>query len=306
MKECARMIIDDCLVVSEDEEVGIVWDQQSEIVDAFQSVVADRHPYRMIEIPYDRPHSSAIPGVADDLVACDVVVAPTAHSISHSPETTRARESGTRFITMPGITEDLFLKIQDADPASIDQLNQRLYDQVREAKQIHVSTPSGTDITIQIGDDRDWHLDGMVVSNPGELANLPAGEIFTAPLETEANGTITIDRWREITPDQHAKIAVREGKIEDWNRSAEQYVEFLKEGGEQGMVIAELGIGTNRSHQAPIGHILHDEKIYGTCHIAFGMNTSLGGDNEADVHEDVILLDPDIQADQNPVHIGGS
>lgn len=302
LQRCAEIVLTDCLHVTENEELGIVQDEETSIVRAIEQVARDQNfTYRFIEIPTERQHSSPIPGAKEDLSACDAVVAPTGKSISHSPETTEAREEGTRFITMPGITEEIFRKIQDANPESIDRLNEALHDRLRTVSEIEISTPSGTDITLSVDPDRGWHRDGMVVNDPGGLANLPAGEVFTAPLETRASGTIFIDRWRQVKPEHQARIDVENGRIQEWNDSAEQYVSFLKEGGENGLVIAELGIGTNQSHDEPNGHILHDEKIYGTCHIAFGMNTSLGGENEAEVHEDVILLDPEITADGDKI-----
>jgi leucyl aminopeptidase (aminopeptidase T) len=42
---------------------------------------------------------------------------------------------------------------------------------------------------------------------------------------------------------------------------------------------------------------LHDEKIYGTCHIAFGNNISFGGRNKSEIHTDIILIKPTIMVD---------
>ena len=47
------------------------------------------------------------------------------------------------------------------------------------------------------------------------------------------------------------------------------FMELLTEHGEEGTNIAELGIGTNEKAKLT-GEILEDEKILGTCHVAFG------------------------------------
>ena len=47
--------------------------------------------------------------------------------------------------------------------------------------------------------------------------------------------------------------------------------------------------------------ILEDEKVYGTVHIAFGTNTSFGGQNKADCHMDGIILKPDLYLDDTLV-----
>jgi leucyl aminopeptidase (aminopeptidase T) len=50
-----------------------------------------------------------------------------------------------------------------------------------------------------------------------------------------------------------------------------------------------------------VGNILYDEKIAGTVHLAFGMNTSLGGKNACGAHEDVVLLKPTVLVDDRPL-----
>jgi len=305
---CSKKLLGPVLGLQEDDELGIVFDHRSDMVASLESVACDgAFSHRMLEIPRDRDHSSPVPDVAEELQACDAVVAPTEHSISHAPETTAARqEAGTRFLTLPGITEEIYRKIGDADVEEIDRLNEELHEQVRDAQLVTVSTPSGTNVTVTLDpSERSWHLDGMTVHESGGLANAPAGEIFVAPLENGANGRIVIDRWREISPEDGAWIELDGGTIVEHNDAASPLISTLEAAGPSGLVIAELGIGTNRSHERPIGNILHDEKIYGTCHIAFGMNTSMGGVNESSVHQDVVLENPDLSADGRPVTFPG-
>ena len=61
--------------------------------------------------------------------------------------------------------------------------------------------------------------------------------------------------------------------------------------------ISELGIGTNPQARL-IGNILEDVKIYGTVHIAFGDNSTFGGNTRAGVHiDDGIILNPVLYID---------
>jgi leucyl aminopeptidase (aminopeptidase T) len=55
--------------------------------------------------------------------------------------------------------------------------------------------------------------------------------------------------------------------------------------------IAELGIGTNDRASRP-DNILEAEKILGTTHIALGDNTTFGGTNSANFHEDYVFFSP--------------
>ena len=62
--------------------------------------------------------------------------------------------------------------------------------------------------------------------------------------------------------------------------------------------VAEFAIGTNPSAKIT-GVILEDEKVLGTCHIAFGDNTSFpGGKNKSIIHLDIIILKPTIKLDK--------
>ncbi len=66
------------------------------------------------------------------------------------------------------------------------------------------------------------------------------------------------------------------GKLKtDYSGPKRKTCQVLLKNEKNGTTVAELGIGTN---EAAIlnGIILEDEKVYGTVHIAFGTNTSLG------------------------------
>ena len=60
--------------------------------------------------------------------------------------------------------------------------------------------------------------------------------------------------------------------------------------------IAELGIGTNPKARV-IGVVLEDEKVFGTCHIAFGNNALFGGKVDVPIHVDGVIKKPTIIAD---------
>jgi len=300
--KCAELVLKEYLNLQQNEILGIVKDIDSKIVDAFETAAKNMNvTYKIIKLDPERANSAPIPEAFEELSQCDAIVAPSLKSISHCSQTTELKKMGKRIITLPGITEEIFLKIAETDIDAIIKLEEHLHEQVRNGINAHITTPNGTDLKLVLDPERKWKLSNMSLKE-GKLMNLPTGEIFTAPIEEKANGTIVIDRWQEITPDMKATIEVKDGKIVSWNEAAESYIECLREGGENGLIIAELGIGTNKSHKEPIGNTLHDEKIYGTCHIAFGMNASFGGKNVAGVHQDVILLEPTITIDGKKIN----
>ena len=68
--------------------------------------------------------------------------------------------------------------------------------------------------------------------------------------------------------------------------------------------LAELGVGTNPNAHRP-DNVVESEKIRGTVHIGIGDNIHMGGQVEADLHEDLVQPQPDLILDGRPVIVGG-
>ena len=45
------------------------------------------------------------------------------------------------------------------------------------------------------------------------------------------------------------------------------------------------------------GEVLEDEKILGTCHIAFGASAGIGGTVQVPVHLDCVVMKPTLELD---------
>jgi len=292
----ASNILDSYLKVKSKEKVLLVNDHSpNSVYDAFKQALIGRNvEIKEIMLSEKRNQSEPIPAFQNDLLWANVTIAPTTKSITHCPETTKAVKGKARILTLPGITESIFLKIQEADFEDIFKRDLALRTQLTGGDQVNVKTNSGTDITFSIKNrpiesSKPDYVNGFV-------HNLPTGETYCAPVEESANGKIVIDYWKNIIePKDKAELIVKNGKIVEWNAAAKPYVD--EHSVENGLIIAEFGIGTNKAHKTPIGNILHDEKIYGSCHIAFGNNTGFGGKNPSKVHSDTILMNPKITID---------
>jgi leucyl aminopeptidase (aminopeptidase T) len=75
---------------------------------------------------------------------------------------------------------------------------------------------------------------------------------------------------------------------------------MLTAAGAGGTNVAELGIGTNE-RAIVTGNLLEDEKILGTCHVAFGASAGIGGTVQVPIHEDCVVMKPDISVDGRPI-----
>jgi leucyl aminopeptidase (aminopeptidase T) len=82
------------------------------------------------------------------------------------------------------------------------------------------------------------------------------------------------------------------------------FIELLRGAGEDGTRIAELGIGTNEK-AIVTGNLLEDEKILGSCHVAFGASAGIGGDIQVPIHEDCVVLEPTVTVDGEPLITAG-
>jgi leucyl aminopeptidase (aminopeptidase T) len=73
-----------------------------------------------------------------------------------------------------------------------------------------------------------------------------------------------------------------------------RFLELLHRAGEGGTFLAELGIGTNECATLT-GNLIEDEKILGTCHVAFGASAGIGGEIQVPIHEDVVVMKPTVE-----------
>src|ERR1700729_3529649 len=93
-----RTVIEKCLAVTAGGGVGGV-------AAALLMVMAEGAPHGT-EPP---------PAVAAALAACDVFIAPTSKSLSHTSARKRATDNGARGATMPGVTEDMLARVMAVD-----------------------------------------------------------------------------------------------------------------------------------------------------------------------------------------------
>jgi leucyl aminopeptidase (aminopeptidase T) len=166
-------------------------------------------------------------------------------------------------------------------------------------KEAKVKTPSGTDITMKI-EGRAWEPDTGLYHKPGEFGNLPAGEVYIAPLEGTANGVIIVDGAMAGVGviKKSIKLLVKDGFVTEisGDKSAKDLEKAIEPFGKPARNIAELGIGTNDKAKI-IGNVLEDEKVMGTVHMAIGDNKSMGGQVSVQSHLDGILLKPTLEID---------
>jgi leucyl aminopeptidase (aminopeptidase T) len=237
--------------------------------------------------------------VAELMKKVDVVVCPTAKSLTHTDARREAVKMGVRVGTMPGITIDTMVRCLNADYGKIIALTDFIAAKMVGVKNIRVVTAKGTNVTMPVSDRMIIPSKG-VLRNKGESGNLPSGEVFLAPWEDQTNGIVVIDGSMAGIGmvDTPITVEIINGYAEkiSGGKEAEKLIEMLDKVGRDARAVAEFGIGTN--YKAILtGQILEDEKVFGTIHIAFGNNITMGGRISVSSHLDGLVKEPDVYFD---------
>lgn len=122
--------------------------------------------------------------------------------------------------------------------------------------------------------------------------NMPDGEVFIAPVETEIDGHIAysypgIRFGKEV---DGIKLWFKKGRVVKYSATKnESMLKAAIETDEGSRSLGEFGIGVNYGINKFVKQILFDEKIGGTIHLALGMAYKEGnGKNESAIHWDMI------------------
>jgi leucyl aminopeptidase (aminopeptidase T) len=198
----------------------------------------------------------------------------------------------------PSITKSMLLGPMNIDYKKMIKDAHKMLKYFNNAKEVHIQAPGGTDIILNI-EDRGFSTDVQITKEP-MFANLPCGEIWCGPVETNANGIIICDgSIGDIGKvKKPLKITVKNGKVTNYeceDSDLLKRVEELTSLDEEARIIGEFGIGLNPGARLS-GVLLEDEKALNTAHIAFGNNEQMsGGKNKSITHRDFLFYNPIIE-----------
>jgi leucyl aminopeptidase (aminopeptidase T) len=302
-----RTVIRDCLGVSGGERVLVVCDPSTAglaalLCQAAEALGADARRMQMPEADHDGEEPP--PEVAEAMAAADVVVAPTAKSLSHTEARRRASAAGARIATLPGVTEEVLARAMGVDLREVGRLAGMVAGRLTAASEAHITCPRGSDLRLSL-EGREAQVDDGRLLAPGSFGNLPCGEGYIAPLEDRGDGRLVVDGsiGGIGVLDEPVVLTVEGGRLmEASGAPGKRLLETLREHG--GETVAELGVGTN-GRARPSGNVLEDEKILGSAHVAFGASASIGGAVQVPVHLDCVVLRPDLALDDQPLLSGG-
>jgi len=301
LDKAVRVVLRDCLGVASGEEVLVVCNPPTERLGALMRDEAERlGGDSVLAVIAERDsHAAEPPGpVAAAMAAATVVLAPTVQSLSHTTARKAAGEAGARIATLPGVTEEMLIRVMSANMAELRRRSAGIAAALDRGGEARVSCARGSDLRLGL-EGRYAIPDAGELTSPGAFGNLPCGEAFVAPLEGTGEGTLVIDGsiagvGRVQTP---ITLTVRGGHLTDATGTAGAILlNLLGAHGPDGTNVAELGIGTNEK-AILTGNILEDEKILGSAHIAFGASAAIGGTVQVPIHLDCVVLEPTLEID---------
>lgn len=306
MMRGARTILDDCASVKAGEQVLIVTDTELvEIGRALEAVAYERdaEPVLMIIRPRDMDGQEPPDSVAEAMKRADVVLAPVSRSITHTRAVKEAASAGARILVMTAFTERLMTSGGiEADFGAQRPVCERLAELFTEAKTARLTTPAGTDLTMDIEGRRGNALT-CVVDRPGMFSPVPNIEANVSPIEGSSEGVIVVDASIPYIGigllEEPVMMRVERGFITDIQGGHQAGVlrEDLEAKNDPNVYnIAELGVGLNPKSRMT-GIMLDDEGVLGSAHIGIGTNITLGGRVKAAIHYDLVLWRPTIELD---------
>jgi aminopeptidase len=318
----ARNAIRDCLRLKPEERITIITDEATrEIAAALHAEVEEvgsEHAVFVLENYASRPLAGMPEIMLEDLAQSQVSI----FCAQSQPGELGARMQMSDVVNkhhirhghMVNISRQIMLEGMRADFRAVDALSQRLIERARHAEHITCRTPHGTNFEAGFSPKLKWLKTSGIIT-PEKWGNLPGGEIFTSPANT--NGVFVVDgvvgdylcqKYGDLreTP---LTIEVADNRIRNLQSANKDLLnDFTAYTGtdENSNRVGEFAIGTNTACTHVIGNILQDEKIPGV-HIAFGHPYAehTGADWKSRTHIDCVGRDFDIWFDGEQVMRGG-
>ncbi len=303
LDKASVIAIRECMGTQPGESVLIITDEQKKKIgyNLYKNALMLGRQSLYVEMKSREMHGEEPPEqVAGLMKSFDVVLCPTAKSLTHTNARREASAMGARIATFPGITEEIMIRGLGADYKKIAALTNRLTEILNEVNIIKVTASTGTDITLDVSGRKAISSKGLF-HKKGESGNLPTGESYIAPLEGKSNGVFYVDGSMAgigVIKGKPIRIEVKNGIALNISGSAQakKLNSIIEKYGDSGRNIAEFGIGTNNKVKLS-GLLLEDEKVMGTIHIALGDNKSMGGNVNVPIHLDGIVKKPTVYFD---------
>ena len=292
-----RRAFDD--VASEFDTIGGFWQEQiARSADVIINVDYVDTPDLLSHVPQQRVIARARAGqAANDMLAARNVRLITVGNDMYPTHWLAARYGMSR--------EELssfFWSAMNAEPAAIHANARAIEAAIGEAKELHVTDPSGTDFTVGITTPKWTVSDGVMQPNAKgaeALKFLPAGEVYSRVDAGTAEGVIVADRyWYQGKDIDSLRITFSKGKIT--SLTAKTDISALQEAmglSENSALFSVIDFGINPGIKASAGATLRTFVPEGMVIPYFGNDQWAGGTNTSTFALAPFLANATVRAD---------
>src|SRR5437588_1530023 len=250
-----------CLQLTPEERVTIITDEATcDIAAALRAEVeasGSEHAVFVLEDYAARPLAAMPQVTLDDLAQSQVSIfcaqTQPGELGSRMQVSDVVNKKHIRHGHMVNITRQIMMEGMRADFRAVDALSQRLIERARHAERITCRTPRGTDFEAEFSPKLKWLKTSGIIT-PEKWGNLPGGEIFTAP--ANSNGTFVVDgvvgdylcsKYGDLR-DAPLTIDVKDNRIVDLRCENKELLEDFRaytSTDENSSRVGEFAIGTN-------------------------------------------------------------
>ena len=188
--------------------------------------------------------------------------------------------------------EDFYFDVCNLDYSKMKDAMTHLVDYMNKTDKVRIVGP-GTDLEFSI-------KDIPAIPCAGE-ANIPDGEVYTAPIKDSVEGTLTYNTpavFQGFTF-ENIKLKFKDGQIIDASANDTERIKEVFDTDPGARYIGEFAIGVNPYITKPMKDTLFDEKIMGSFHFTPGnCYDNADNGNKSAIHWDLVCI-------QTPEYGGG-
>ncbi len=257
----------------------------AEIVDAIITVDYSEKDDILADIPAERraARAKAFEKIQKKMLDRGIVQIHLGNDLY--PTETLARQYAVSYDTLA----EIFWAGVNTDYKQLEVIGANVKQALSKGRQLRITAPNGTDLTVEIGRTPIFASDGIVSSEdryergPACQVWLPAGEVYFAPKPKTAEGTFVAETfYYEGNRIDGLTLKFHKGKL--ISMTAKSDITALKDAYDAAPKerdwFAAIDIGVNPAVKAPRGSRLVTWIGAGTISIGIGSNTWAGGDNE--------------------------
>ena len=188
--------------------------------------------------------------------------------------------------------EDFFFDVCTMDYSRMDRAMDPLKALMEKTDRVRI-VGKGTDIAFSIK--------GLPAIKCSGDANIPDGEIYTAPVRDSVNGLITYNTpsLQDGFTFENIRLTFRDGRIVDAQANDTERINKIFDIDAGARYVGEFAIGVNPYITKPMKNTLFDEKIMGSFHFTPGASyDDCDNGNKSALHWDLVCI-------QTPEYGGG-